>query len=239
MRDTMNQEEATFEPLTTPPSLDQQVYETLLEAILSSKLEPGAPLVESVLARQLGVSKTPVRAALQRLEVELFVKQDKNYRYAVADFSVEDVYDVYLIRSRLEGLVVYLATPHLTPEDFEQASVLVANAEEALDNGDNQLCADLGRQFHRLLLNRVENEFLLDSLRRLNAHIERGRRLAALDQAISRHSVQAHRLILEAIILRERELAEQRMRDHIVGFIEEIHASEIALTTSFLSGKSV
>jgi DNA-binding GntR family transcriptional regulator len=231
VQNSMNQEEVALEPLIMPPSLDQQVYETLLEAILSFKLEPGAPLVESALARQLGVSKTPVRAALQRLEIELFVKQDRNYRYSVADFSVEDVYDVYLVRSRLEGLVVYLATPHLTPEDFEQATALVANAEEALDNGDNKLCADLGSQFHRLLRSPVKNEFLLDSLRRLNAHIERGRRLAALDQAISRHSVETHRLILEAVILRERELAEQRMRDHIINFIEEILASEIALPT--------
>jgi DNA-binding GntR family transcriptional regulator len=138
---------------------------------------------------------------------------------------------VYLVRSRLEGLMVYLATPHLTPEDFEQAAALMANAEEALDNGDNRLCANLGRQFHRLLQSPVKNEFLLDSLRRLNAHIERGRRLAALDQVISRHSVETHKLILEAVMLRERELAEQRMREHIINFIEEILASEIALPT--------
>ncbi len=211
-----------LKPLVTIPSLDQQVYDALLEAVLSSELAPGTQVVETTLARQLGVSKTPVRAALQRLEYEMLVRRGDGYRYCVADFRTEDMRRVFLVRSRLEGLVAFLAAPRLTPHNFEQASSLLDAAHEALDRDDVQLCVDLGRQFHQLLLDRADNGFLADFLRRLNAHIERGRQFAALSRPASRHSVENHRKVLEAMMAGDRELAEERMRDHITGFEREI-----------------
>jgi DNA-binding GntR family transcriptional regulator len=211
-----------LEPLAVIPSLDEQVYKALLEAILSSKLAPGTPLVENSLARQLGVSKTPVRAALKRLEGEMFVRRGDGYRYCVADFRPEDVRQIFLVRSRLEGLAAHLATPRMTSADFERASALLEEAERALDRNDFQLCADLGRQFHQLLLDKAENQFLSDYLRRLNAHIERGRRLAALSLRASRHSVQQHRRVLEAMVAGDGSLAEDRMRNHVTSFEREI-----------------
>lgn len=217
-----------LEPLAAIPSLDEQVYQVLLKAVLSSQLAPGTPLVEATLARQLGVSKTPVRAALQRLEGELFVGRGDGYRYCVAEFRAEDMRQVFLVRSRLEGLVVFLATPHLTPHDFEQASALLDAAGEALDRDDVQLCVDLGRQFHELLLDKTDNEFLADFLRRLNAHIERGRQLAALSRPASRHSVAQHRKVLEAMMAGDRQLAEEHMRNHITSFEREIQEDQSA-----------
>jgi DNA-binding GntR family transcriptional regulator len=215
-------ESTELKPLTPLPSLDEQVYEALLDAILSSQLEPGASLVESVIAKQLGVSKTPVRAALQRLENELFVRRGNGHRCCVAGFSADDVNSVYLVRSRLEGLVVYQATPRMTSADFERASSYLDAAEEALERNDIQLCADYGRRFHELLMGKIDNDFLFDSLRRLNAHVERGRRLASLSHPVSEHSIQEHRSVLQAMAAGDRELAEQRMRAHIVSFIKEL-----------------
>jgi DNA-binding GntR family transcriptional regulator len=211
-----------LKPLAPLPSLDEQVYEALLDAILSSKLEPGAPLVESTVAKQLGVSKTPVRAALQRLENELFIKRGNGYRYSVAGFTSKDVRRVYLVRSRLEGLVAYEATPHMEQGDFERATSYLDAAEEALERGDIQLCVKLGRRFHQLLSSKIDNEFLADSLRRLNAHVERGRRLASLSHPVSLHSVQQHKSVLQAMRAGDRELAEQRMQAHIMSFIQEL-----------------
>jgi DNA-binding GntR family transcriptional regulator len=213
---------AELEPLAPLPSLDIQVHDTLLNAIVSGKLAPGASLVEASVAEQLGVSKTPVRAALQRLEGELLVSRNDNHRYSVAEFCTQDVHDIYLVRARLEGLVAFLATPHMMPEDFAAAQELLDAAEEALEEDDIPLCASLGRQIHKLFLSKVDNKFLSDSLYRLEAHVERGRQLAALNRLISRHSVQQHHLVLEAMMSRDAVLAEQRMRDHIVSFIDEI-----------------
>jgi len=224
---THSEQVTGLEALTMFPSRDEQVYRALLEAILSTKLAPGTPLVESAIARQLGVSKTPVRAALQRLEGDLLVERGDSRRYCVAGFSAERVRNVYLVRSRLEGLVAFLATPQMTSDDFEAASSFLDAAAEALDRDDIQLCANLGRQFHHLLLIKIDNGFLSDFLRRLSAHVERGRRLAALSPVASRHSLEQHRQILEAMMVGDRELAEQRMRDHIMSFIEEIRESEL------------
>jgi len=217
-----DRESTKLKPLAPLLSLDEQVYEALLNGILSSRLEPGAPLVESALAKQLGVSKTPVRAALQRLENELFVKPGNGYRYSVAGFSAQDVRRVYLVRSRLEGLVVYQATPHMKEADLKQATSYLDAAEDALEKEDIQLCAALGRKFHELLKSKIDNEFLFDSLRRLNAHVERGRQLASLSYPVSHHSVQQHKSVLQAIIDGDRELAEQHMQAHIMSFIREL-----------------
>jgi len=213
---------AELKPLAPLPSLDEQVYEAILSGILSSKLEPGAPLVESAVAKQLGVSKTPVRAALQRLENELFVRRGTGNRYSVAGFSAQDMQNVYLVRSRLEGLVVYQATSHMKQADLQRAASYLDAAEEALEREDIQLCADLGREFHELLMSKIDNEFLFDSLRRLNAHVERGRQLASLSHPVSHHSIQQHRSVLQAMIAGDQELAEQRMQAHIMSFIREL-----------------
>jgi DNA-binding GntR family transcriptional regulator len=158
----------------------------------------------------------------------MFVTRGDGYRYCVADFRPEDVRQIFLVRSRLEGLVAFLATPHMTPDDFEHASALLDAADEALDRDDVQLCVNLGRQFHKILLDKAQNDFLTDFLRRLNAHIERGRRFAALSRPASRHSVQQHRKVLEAVMEGDRELAEERMRDHVTSFEQEIRADQPA-----------
>jgi DNA-binding GntR family transcriptional regulator len=129
---------------------------------------------------------------------------------------------VYLVRSRLEGLVAYQATPHMIQADSERAASYLDAAEEALEREDAEMCVDLGRKFHELLMSKIDNEFLFDSLRRLNAHVERGRRLASLSHPVSHRSVQQHKSVLQAMIAGDRELAEQRMQAHIVSFIQEL-----------------
>jgi len=217
-----------LEPLATIPSRDEQVYDALLEAVLSSELAPGTQMVETTLARQLGVSKTPVRAALQRLECEMLVRRGDGHRYCVADFRPEDMRMIFLVRSRLEGLAAFLATPQMTPNDFEHALSLLDAANEALDRDDIQLCVNLGRQFHQVLLDKAENEFVSDFLRRLSAHIDRGRQLAALSHPVSRRSIEQHRKVLEAMMAGDRQLAEERMRNHITSFAREIQEGQAA-----------
>jgi DNA-binding GntR family transcriptional regulator len=213
-----------LEPLAPLPSLDDQVHSTLLQAIVSGRLAPGAPLVEVTLAEQLGVSRSPVHAALQRLESELLVTKSDSHRYCVAGFSTQDVHHIYLVRARLEGLVAYLATPRMTPGDFEQASSLIQAAERANQEDGSTSVADLGRQLHGLFLTKVDNRFLIDSLQRLEAHVERGRQLAALNRPISHHSIQQHQLVLEAMMSGDAAVAEQKMRDHILNFIDEMQS---------------
>jgi DNA-binding GntR family transcriptional regulator len=226
MLESNQAEGVQLKPLAMLPSLEEQVYNALLEAILSAALAPGMPVVESTVAKQLGVSKTPVRAALRRLEHELLLRPSSGNRYCVAELRTESIKHIYLVRSRLEGLVAFLATPQMMPKDVQRAESLLATANDALKRGEIQKCAHVGRQFHQLLMHKVDNEFLTDSLQRLSVHVERGRRLAAQSDLTSAHSVEQHQQVLAAIKIGDAKLAEERMKDHIVSFIDEIQRSE-------------
>ena len=92
------------------------VFENLREAILEGKLEPGQRLMEVQLAEQLGVSRTPVREAIRKLELEGLVVMLPRKGAYVADVSLKDIIDVLDIRSPVEGLAAYLAADRITEE---------------------------------------------------------------------------------------------------------------------------
>ena len=123
-------------------------------------------------------------------------------------------------------MLALLATGRMTRKDLQQAEALLTAAAQALAEGEIQECADFGRQFHQLLIDKSGNEFLTDSLRWLNVHVERGRRRAAQSGLASEHSVEQHRQVLEAIKSGDANLAEERMKEHVMSFIEEIQNSE-------------
>jgi len=208
-----------LEALDVPESLEERAYKQILNGILTGKLPAGMPLVEADLAQQLGISKTPVRAALQRLETELFLKSTRKHRHVVTSVSKKDLENAYLVRSRLEGLAAFLAAQYFTPEDIEFARKLVDEAHQAALASDAERAGELASQFHELLWTRSKNHFLCDSLRRLGAHIARGRVSSASHFDSSIRCNQGHRSILEAIASSDPELAEKRMRDHVLNSI--------------------
>ena len=92
-------------------SLKDKAHAAIKDAILSFKLEPGAPLVETQLAEELGISKTPVRAALEELEREGFVTRILFKGTYVTEVTVKDLVEIFQLRAVLEGLATHLATP--------------------------------------------------------------------------------------------------------------------------------
>ncbi len=105
--------ERTFQlhRVTGPVSLKDKAYHAIKAAILSLKLKPGDPLVESDLAQQLGISKTPVRDALLELEREGFVTKVPFKGTYVTEITLKDVREVFQVRAVLEGLAARLAAP--------------------------------------------------------------------------------------------------------------------------------
>ena len=92
------------------------VFNTLRQAILTGELKPGERLMEIHLANKLGVSRTPIREAIRKLELEGLVNIIPNKGAYVTGISDKDVHDIYMIRSMLEGLCVRWATEHITQE---------------------------------------------------------------------------------------------------------------------------
>jgi DNA-binding GntR family transcriptional regulator len=212
--------------VTTPVSLKDQAYLAIKSAILSLALGPGEPLVESDLADQLGISKTPVRTALHELERDGLVTKVLYKGTYVAGITTRDIREVFQLRAVLEGLAARLAAPAMGDGDLAEARELLRSMEAALQTGDRQLASALGAQFHQLVRQKADNERLLLIVRNLDDHTQRFRLLSDRISGRLEKSLEQHRAVLEALELRDPELAEQRLRQHLHSVLEELSAEQ-------------
>jgi len=205
--------------LSTGPTLADQAYRALREEIISGRLEPGERLTERHLATRLGVSPTPIREALQRLEHEHLIQRTDTRRIQVAEPSVHRLYELTLIEAALRGVGARLAAENATDKDVAAIQETYASFTDAM-TPEAALAAT--RKLHRLIDQASHNETLVTMIAtatafdwqfRLDtiADLYGGRRKAALD----RH--REHGRIVKAIKARDGETAEQLMREHILG----------------------
>lgn len=211
-----------LEKVSAPLSLKDRAYAAIKEAILSLRLQPGTPLVETELARQLGISKTPVRDALQELEREGLVTRILFKGTYVTEVSARDAEEIFQLRAVLEGLAARLATPRLTPEDLARARQLLDAADEARQQGDLSLCSRLGAQFHRLIIEKSTNQRLFPILDNLEDHTRRLRMLSDRIYGRLEKSSGEHRRILEALEQGNPLAAEQAVRDHLHSVLHDL-----------------
>ena len=140
---------ASFEQLQTP-SLVDSAYEAVRKAILVGDVEPGSRLSEAVVAREMGISRAPVREALRMLERSGLVNQQHNKGYRVSEFSDDDFLELASLRFALESLAMRLA---IESEDLVQNLELVLDKiRDAKKSGDSVQAAKLDREFHEVIL---------------------------------------------------------------------------------------
>jgi len=228
---TPNRKLRTVPPLhldrvTAPVSLKDQAYLAIKAAILSLDLEPGHPLVESELAEQLGISKTPVRTALQELERDGLVTKVLYKGTYVTGITSHDIREVFQLRAVLEGLAARLSVPALDESDLAQARELLSATETALETGDRALASQYGAQFHDLIRRKADNQRLLLIVRNLDDHTRRFRLLSDQISGRLEKSLGQHEAILEALEARDPKLAEQRVRQHLHSVLEELSAEQ-------------
>jgi DNA-binding GntR family transcriptional regulator len=130
------------------PTIQESVADRLRNLILSRHLRPGERLVQSELAEQLGVSRTPIREALYELASDGLVVLSPYKGASVADFSLEDLEGIYSIRIPLEGYGAYLATQSIGPEDLIQLQALVDRMEQSFQRGDRWQLLEVNREFY-------------------------------------------------------------------------------------------
>ncbi len=136
------------------------IRETLRDAILDSQLPSGTWLREEELARYFGVSRTPVREALQVLRLDGLVEAAPNQGARVAALTTEDVLALYLVREVLDGLAARLATTRITPAHWTQISEILEEMDAAAAIEDTERVADLNLQFHRVIRQSANNTYL-------------------------------------------------------------------------------
>jgi len=142
------------------PRAADMIRETLRDAILDSQLAPGTWLREEELARYFGVSRTPVREALQVLRSEGLVEAAPNLGARVAALTTDDVLALYLVREVLDGLAARLATTRMSPAQWERIDVILDEMQAAAVVEDTERLAELNLQFHRLIRQAANNTYL-------------------------------------------------------------------------------
>lgn len=194
--------------------LREIVFETLREAIIQGNLEPGERLMEIQLAEEMGVSRTPVREAIRKLELEGFVVMVPRKGAYVAGISVKDIADVFEVRAALEGLAASLAAERATAEELEEMERVSLHIYEA---GDSQINSVVERDadFHDLIYKASRNQRLIQIITLLKEQIQRFRITSLSQPGRLKHAVDEHKGIIEAISEHNVELAGLLAREHI------------------------
>jgi len=197
--------------------LREIVFESMREAILSGVLEPGERLMEIQLAEEMGVSRTPVREAIRKLELENFVVMIPRKGAYVAGVSLKDVADVFEIRSALEGLAAGLAAERITDEELEQMErALFYRSKEGAVDLDLEQIVKSDTDFHALVYKASRNERLIQILANLREQIQRFRTTSLAVPGRMKLAIDEHRMIVEALRNHDSEVAQSLAMAHIV-----------------------
>ena len=209
---------AKLTPLEAAPSMTERVYDSLKIAITSLALRPGEAIVEAHIGRQLGVSTTPVREALQRLAQEELVVLGRYRGATVVEITEREVREIYQIRATIEPLAARLAVPALTDLDLAEMEDSIHHALLAITRREWQELSYWNRRFHGAFIRRCDNA----RLRRILDNLQDHNRLIALltweDRGYDEHEHDEHLAILEAAVKRDADLAAERLHQHIARF---------------------
>lgn len=202
-------------------SLADQVFDRLENDIIQGVYAKGEILTELKLVEQLGVSRTPIREALRRLEQERLI-QDTGKGSRVLGITEEDLWDIMTIRERIEGVAAYYATVNLTPEGRQELTNLVDLQEFYFNKGDSEKLRQVDDQFHDLICTLSCRNVIMDTLMPLHRKTRRYRRISMDDPQRAANSKREHYEIYEAIVSGDAELAQERMTRHITNAKEHM-----------------
>jgi DNA-binding GntR family transcriptional regulator len=191
------------------------VYEEVRGAIIDLRLQPGTPLREAAIAEQLGVSKTPVREAIGRLEQEGLVETTSFKGAVVSGYSEDDLREIYELRELLEGAAARAAAEDASESTLSQLRSTVERGRELQAEGRLAELAELLGEFDEIVYAQVRNQRVRALIDNLRAHLARIGKLTEGIPGRVEASVDEHLVIVEAIAAKDPGEAERRMRAHI------------------------
>lgn len=197
-------------------SLSDAIYEVLLKDIIEFHLLPGTKINETQLAECLDVSKTPLRKALDQLEREGHVVKIYNKGTFVSELSVSDYFDIIDFRYMIEPMAAGFASQCITEKELKQLLVYTQNIEHVYSQRDNSALLEAEDNFHKYIVLCSKNKYLIDAYERIETKIKKYRMYIVADRYLHEHLIGIHRLIYNAIALKDREVAEAAARRHII-----------------------
>ncbi|MGD1993912.1 MAG: GntR family transcriptional regulator [Anaerolineae bacterium] len=201
--------------------LSEKAYHLIKEKIITLELPPSSLINEQSLMDELGLGRTPIREALQRLEMEDLITIVPRRGAFVADISITDLYKIFETRIFLEGFCARLAAQRATAEQLSQMQDTIAQLEQASDNGVKTLM-DIDARFHQLLYQAADNEFLADVLKRLYDLSLRIWYLVLERIGDVQHAIAQHEGVVNALQAQDGDLAEALIQEHVIQFQQDI-----------------
>ncbi len=194
----------------------ERAYEFLKEAVLAGRFNPGERLTEEHLAKTLGFSRTPIREALHKLESEGLIKPMATRGFIASQDSAEEVEELFEIRAVLEGYALRVICARMTDAVLARLEDCVARAEEALKARSLERMLQWNTRFHDTLHELItDKRRLYQQMVTMRQYVLRYRKNTLQYPDGGKRTVDGHRTILMALKLKDADLCERVMREHI------------------------
>lgn len=191
------------------------VFNTLRQAILTGDLKPGERLMEIHLADKLGVSRTPIREAIRKLELEGLVTMIPRRGAEVAQITEKSMMDVLEVRRAMDALCTELACVRISEEETEALGKACEAFEEAVAGKDIKVIAKADVAFHDIIVQATGNLRLVQLINNLSEQMYRYRFEYLKDTSCHQGLIAEHRVIYESIVKKDKEAASQAAKLHI------------------------
>lgn len=217
-------------------SLVDVAYDDLLARITSFQVKAGAPLSEVKISKELNISRTPIREALQRLEKEGLVKRTESARFTVAQISIREVNEACDMLEILDTYIFSKASQKLTPDDEKELRDAVKRMSEACDANDRTAWTDADRSFHQIVNRVADNELVADSVRETRRRVQRFWIRSTVGQFDRLHTCTVeHSQLVDAIINKDVAAIGPAVTEHI-GHLRE-NVVSLLTTVALLTGE--
>jgi DNA-binding GntR family transcriptional regulator len=212
----MNESDQVLEPVTRGDLLVEGAYTRLRDAILSNQLPPGTALSVPEFARQLQVSRSPIREAVQRLVYDGLAVYVAHRGAEVAGMNFDDLQQLYEVREVLEGLAARLATERIDAEGLDGLRKILDAHEEVVNSGDARGHIEMDMAYHLGIQQAAQNAYLSETLERIHgkAHLAYYQLWGGFDDR--QLALQEHRRVFAAMVAGDAAGADQAARNHII-----------------------
>ena len=195
--------------------LREIVYEELKLLILTGKIEPGMRLMEEELADDMGVSRTPIREAIRKLEKEGLITIEPRRGAYVSQISTKDMVEILEVRQNMEGFAAALAAERMTPEAKTKLKEVAVAYEAAVAAGDMAEMIKADTLFHHMIVEATENKILIQMVEQLQELVLRFRYLYYDNFKRAEKMPAEHKMIYEAILNGDADVAKDSADVHI------------------------
>jgi DNA-binding GntR family transcriptional regulator len=203
-----------MEKLERPANLKDQVVSALRKSIIAGELKTGEQIVEAKLAAEMGISRGPIREAIGILEGEGFLTRADGC-LTVTTLTRKDIYEIYSLRSVIEGLAARIAVEKFKPDDIAYMEKVLWEIARADPMGDGTVTVKSSLAIHRFIMDKADHKRLLDLWLNLNMQLKMLASMVMTHDTIT-DTFSKHTKLIEALKSGDPDIAEQAMRKHIM-----------------------